>query len=44
MTPPGNLHVTSRAQGSTHVLSVSGQIDVATVDELAGKIRDALAT
>jgi anti-sigma B factor antagonist len=43
MTPPGNLYVTSRAQGSTHVLSVTGQIDVATVDELAGQIRDALA-
>ena len=43
MMPPRNLHVTSRAQGSTHVLSVTGQIDVATVDELAGQIRDALA-
>jgi anti-anti-sigma factor len=43
MRPPGNLQVTSRAQGSTHVLSVSGQIDVATVDALAGKIREAIA-
>lgn len=39
----GNLHVTSRAQGSTHVLSVTGQVDVATTDTLAGRIRDALA-
>jgi anti-sigma B factor antagonist len=43
MRPPGNLHVASRAQGSTQVLSVTGQVDVATVDELAGGIRDALA-
>jgi anti-sigma B factor antagonist len=43
MRPPGNLQVTSRTQGSTHVLSVSGQIDVATVDALAGKIREAIA-
>jgi anti-anti-sigma factor len=40
----GNLHVTSREQGSTHVLAVTGQVDVATVDELSGGIRDALAT
>ena len=39
----GNLHVTSREQGSTHVLSVTGQVDIATVDELSGGIRDALA-
>ncbi|HUR84486.1 MAG TPA: STAS domain-containing protein [Solirubrobacteraceae bacterium] len=39
---PSGLHVTSRSQGSTEVLSVSGQIDVATQAELAGEIRDAL--
>jgi anti-anti-sigma factor len=39
----GNLHVTSRSQGSTQVLSVTGQVDVATTDTLAGRIRDALA-
>ena len=44
MPSSGNLHVTSRAQGSTQVLSVTGQVDVATVDALAGGIRDALAT
>ena len=44
MTPlPGNLHVASRAQGSTQVLSVQGHVDVATVDELAAGIGDALA-
>jgi anti-sigma B factor antagonist len=43
MMPPGNLHVASRSQGSTEVLSVRGQVDVATVDALAGKIRDALS-
>jgi anti-sigma B factor antagonist len=44
MTPlPGNLHVASRAQGSTQVLSVRGQVDVATVDELAAGVRDTLA-
>lgn len=43
MPSTGNLHVTSRAQGSTQVLSVTGQVDVATVDTLAGRIRDALA-
>ena len=31
MPPTGNLHVTSREQGSTRVLSVTGQVDVATV-------------
>jgi anti-sigma B factor antagonist len=41
--PPGNLHVASRAQGSTQVVSVSGQVDVATVDKLAAGIREALA-
>jgi len=40
----GNLHVTSRAQGSTQVLSVTGQVDVATTDTLAGRIGDAIAT
>jgi anti-sigma B factor antagonist len=40
----GNLHVTSREQGSTRVLSVTGQVDIATVDTLSGGIRDALAT
>jgi anti-anti-sigma factor len=43
MRPPGNLHVASRAQGSTRVLLVSGQIDVGTVDALADEISDALA-
>jgi anti-anti-sigma factor len=43
MPSPGNLHVTSRAQGSTEVLSVTGQVDVATTGTLAGRIRDALA-
>jgi len=42
MPSTGNLHVTSRSQGSTHVLSVTGQVDVATTDALAGGIRDAL--
>ena len=41
MAPTG-LHVRSRSQGSTEVLSVTGQIDVATTDELASEIRDAL--
>jgi anti-anti-sigma factor len=44
MPSNGNLHVTSRAQGSTQTLSVTGQIDVATVDTLADGITDALAT
>jgi anti-sigma B factor antagonist len=43
MPLPGNLHVASRAQGSTQVVSVRGQVDVATVEELAAGIRDALA-
>jgi anti-sigma B factor antagonist len=43
MTPLRTLHVASRAQGSTHVLAVTGQVDVATVDALADEIRDALA-
>jgi anti-anti-sigma factor len=43
MPSPGNLHVTSRSQGSTQVLSVTGQVDVATTDKLAGRIRDALS-
>jgi anti-anti-sigma factor len=43
MPSDGNLHVTSRAQGSTLTLSVTGQIDVATVGDLAARIRDALA-
>ncbi len=43
MPSPGNLHVTSRSQGSTQVLSVTGQVDVATTDTLAGRIRDALS-
>jgi anti-anti-sigma factor len=43
MPSPGNLHVTSRSQGSTRVLSVTGQIDVATAGKLADDIRDALA-
>jgi anti-sigma B factor antagonist len=43
MPSNGNLHVTSREQGSTRVLSVTGQVDVATVDTLSGGIRDALA-
>jgi anti-sigma B factor antagonist len=42
MPSTGNLHVTSRSQGSTQVLSVTGQVDVATTDALAGGIRDAL--
>jgi anti-anti-sigma factor len=44
MPSTGNLHVTSRSQGSTQLLSVTGQIDVATTDALAVGIRDALAT
>ncbi len=43
MPSSGNLHVTSRAQGSTQVLSVTGQVDVATTDTLAGRICDALS-
>jgi anti-anti-sigma factor len=43
MTVPGSMHVASRSQGSTQVLSVRGQVDVATVDALADEIRDALA-
>jgi anti-sigma B factor antagonist len=43
MPSTGTLHVTSRAQGSTQVLSVTGQIDVATIAALAGRIRDAIA-
>ncbi len=39
---PSGLYVTSRSQGSTEVLSVTGQIDIATTDELANEIRDAL--
>lgn len=42
MPSPGNLHVTSRSQGSTQVLSVTGQVDVATTGKLAGRIREAL--
>lgn len=41
MAPTG-LHVTSRSTGSTEVLSVTGQVDIATTDELAGEIRDAI--
>jgi anti-anti-sigma factor len=44
MPSSGNLHVTTEEQGSTQVLSVTGQVDVATLDTLAGGIRDALAT
>jgi anti-sigma B factor antagonist len=43
MPSTGNLHVTSRAQGSTQVLSVTGQVDIATTAALAGGISDALA-
>jgi anti-sigma B factor antagonist len=43
MLSPGNLHVTSRSQGSTQVLSVTGQVDVATTPKLADRIRDALS-
>jgi anti-sigma B factor antagonist len=43
MRPPGNLHVASRAQGSTRVLRVTGQVDVGTLDTLAEEISDALA-
>jgi anti-anti-sigma factor len=42
MPSTGNLHVTTRSQGSTQVLSVTGQVDVATLDALAGEIGDAL--
>lgn len=42
MVLPGNLEVTSQSLGSTEVLAVAGQVDVATVDALAGAIRDAL--
>jgi len=44
MPSPGNLHVTSRSQGSTQVLAVTGQVDVATIDALAGRIGDAIAS
>jgi anti-sigma B factor antagonist len=44
MPSNGNLHVTSRENGSTQVLSVTGQVDVATVAALAGGIHDALAS
>jgi len=43
MMRSGNLHVASRSEGSTEILSVRGQVDVATVDALANEIRDALA-
>ena len=43
MSPPGNLHVASRSQGSTRVLSVTGQVDVGTIGVLADEISDALA-
>lgn len=43
MPSTGSLRVTSRSQGSMQVLSVTGQVDVATTDALAGGIRDALA-
>jgi len=43
MPSTGNLHVTTRSQGSTQLLSVTGQVDVATIDALAGGISDALA-
>lgn len=42
MVLPGSLEVTSRSLGSTQVLSVAGQVDVATVAALAVAIRDAL--
>jgi anti-sigma B factor antagonist len=44
MPSNGNLHVTAREQGSTQVLSVTGQVDVATIDALSDGIRDALET
>ncbi|MEA2155245.1 MAG: hypothetical protein QOE11_1385 [Solirubrobacteraceae bacterium] len=44
MPSTGNLHVTSESHGSTHVLSVTGQVDVATIEALAQRIREALAT
>lgn len=43
MPSTGNLHVMTRSQGSTQLLSVTGQVDVATIDALAGGISDALA-
>jgi anti-anti-sigma factor len=44
MPSNGNVHVTARAQGSTQLLAVTGQVDIATVETLADGIRDALAT
>jgi anti-anti-sigma factor len=43
MTTAGKINVIARARGSTQLLSVSGEIDVATVGVLAGEIREALA-
>lgn len=42
MVLPDCLEVTIQALGSTRVLAVAGQVDVATADALAGAIRDAL--
>ena len=38
------LEVTAQSQGSTQILSASGQVDVATTAALAGAIRIAIAS
>ena len=43
MISPDGLDVRSQSLGSTQVLSVTGEVDGATVDVLAGAIRDGLA-
>ena len=43
MMAPENLEVRSQSLGSTEVLSVTGEVGSATVDALAGAIRDGLA-
>lgn len=42
MVLSGGLEITSRSLGLTKVLSVAGQVDVATVGALAGAIREAV--
>lgn len=39
----GALEVKAETRGSTQILTVSGQVDVATTAALAGQIRDAIA-
>jgi anti-sigma B factor antagonist len=43
MAAPGNLYVTAQAHGDTEVLAVTGQVDIATLDEFARALRDAIA-